>query len=376
MGIIETSYSVLCTDCPWKLGSSSNVAGTASVLTPYNTGNTDGSAAGGGSAGQNSAYKYGQQHTHAGETTPTPISVVAGQVVLLKYVSGTVWTNSAGAGNVGPAGQTGTPFPTLGSGADDGNGYNMPSDVIPGFKGFNGNGTVNTSGTAVTWVSGTLFDQRMVGGKIWIGTSSFTVSAVTSTTTLTLGSSAGTQTGAAFFFYSCTTPLGGLVGAFTDGSGNIVTGGLWDWVSWGGTSTANSYITLVVPTGATQLWMGVNDTILFDNSGNGSTGSWVMAVVQVESDYIGTGNGYAGSEDYPVQYPASPYTIGNYRDFTSFVSTNIKQTVFISPFCEWEFAAGTPGAGLIAPFMGQRFPRGAQNWGGAPAGAGGQQFPY
>lgn len=375
MGITITSYSVLSTDCPWKLGSSAGSAGTPSVLSPFNTGNTDGSAAGGGSAGQNSAYKYGQQHTHVGETTPTPITVVAGQVVILKYISGTVWTNGAGAGNVGPAGQTSTPFPTLAAGGLDGNGYNLPSDVIPGKVGFNGNGTVNTSGTAVTWVSGTLFDPKMIGGRIWIGTSVFTVANVTSTTTLTLTATAGTLTGAAFFFYSCLAPSGSLVGAFTDSSDNIVTGGTWDWVGWGGTSTANSEIALVVPAGATRLWMGVNDTILFDNVGNGSTGSWVMSVVQMESDFFGSGNGYAGDEGYPVQYPASPYSPSNVRDYTSFNGGhNIKQTVFLAPYCGWQIL--TPGGKLISPFFGQRFPRGAQNWGGAPAGAGGQQFPY
>jgi hypothetical protein len=58
-------------------------------------------------------------------------------------------------------------------------------------------GTVNTSGTAVTWVSGQQFptDGSWTNTLIAIGTALFTVSTVNSSTTLTLTASAGTQTG-------------------------------------------------------------------------------------------------------------------------------------------------------------------------------------
>ena len=61
-------------------------------------------------------------------------------------------------------------------------------------------GTCNTSGTAVTWVSGVKFDAFMATIKI-AGTN-YTVSAVASNgLSLTLSSSAGAQTGAAFTSY-------------------------------------------------------------------------------------------------------------------------------------------------------------------------------
>ena len=64
-------------------------------------------------------------------------------------------------------------------------------------------GTVNTSGTAVTWVSGTHFmtgvdSASWVGQTITINSSSYTVSSVTSSTALVLTSSAGTHTGVSY----------------------------------------------------------------------------------------------------------------------------------------------------------------------------------
>ena len=64
-------------------------------------------------------------------------------------------------------------------------------------------GTVNTSGTAVTWVTGTTFDvfgnqNVIVGQPISINSVSYTVAAIVDPTHLTLTSSAGTQSGVAF----------------------------------------------------------------------------------------------------------------------------------------------------------------------------------
>ena len=61
-----------------------------------------------------------------------------------------------------------------------------------------GTGTVNTSGTAVTRTSGTAFDASWVGDYITIAGVAYQIAAYGSGSSITLGSSAGTQTGAAF----------------------------------------------------------------------------------------------------------------------------------------------------------------------------------
>ncbi len=57
---------------------------------------------------------------------------------------------------------------------------------------------VNTSGTAVTWVSGSKFTSLAPGGAVTIAGVTYTIFAVGSSTGLTLTATAGTQTGAAF----------------------------------------------------------------------------------------------------------------------------------------------------------------------------------
>jgi hypothetical protein len=59
-------------------------------------------------------------------------------------------------------------------------------------------GTVNTSGTAVTWVSGTKFTGLTAGQAVTIGGVIYTIGEVASPQQLTLTASAGTQTGAEY----------------------------------------------------------------------------------------------------------------------------------------------------------------------------------
>lgn len=67
-----------------------------------------------------------------------------------------------------------------------------------GWVNLSGTGTVNTSGTAVTWASGTTFKTEWAGSSIIINAVNYTISAVASTTSLTLTATAGTQTGVSF----------------------------------------------------------------------------------------------------------------------------------------------------------------------------------
>ena len=68
-------------------------------------------------------------------------------------------------------------------------------------------GVVNTSGTAVTWVSGTVFNAGMVGGTIVINSVNYTVSVFTDNHNITLSSTAGTQSGVAYTFATSQTDL-------------------------------------------------------------------------------------------------------------------------------------------------------------------------
>jgi len=231
MGITATSLTVLGTACPWKLGTSTdNPNGATTALVAHNSGNADATAAAGGTGTINSAFRYGRSHTNPSETGPTTLAVTPFQTIILRFDGGTVATGASGAGNSPPAGSPTTTLTPAPGSETTGDGYVQPSNMVLGWRQINITGTVNTSGTAVTWVSGGTFDGRMTGQPIWINNALFLVSKVNSSTSLTLSATAGTQTGVTFFVYSATNSVGGLVGAFTDASGNVLT--TFDWSSF------------------------------------------------------------------------------------------------------------------------------------------------
>lgn len=81
-------------------------------------------------------------------------------------------------------------------------------------------GTCNTSGTAVTWVSGDRFDPNFVGSKLSINSTLYTVSAVGSPTAATLSATAGTQSGVVFSWpMNCGNIFRSVVTNFADGEG-------------------------------------------------------------------------------------------------------------------------------------------------------------
>jgi hypothetical protein len=76
-------------------------------------------------------------------------------------------------------------------------------------------GTVNTSGTAVAWVTGSKFDQLMTQSMIVINGVSYTVASVNSATSITLTTSAGTQSGKAYSVPSRFTQSGSVNFSYT-----------------------------------------------------------------------------------------------------------------------------------------------------------------
>lgn len=91
-----------------------------------------------------------------------------------------------------------------------------------------GTGTVNTSGTAVTWVSGGKFFASWAGETILINGVSYTIATVNSSTSITLTTSAGTQSGVAY----------SLVGYGQVASGGTTSAGVATSIAVGG---ANYY---------------------------------------------------------------------------------------------------------------------------------------
>ncbi len=215
-------------------------------LVPYNTAYCDGSATSGATLGKNSAYLYGKDHGHAGETAPTTLSVTPGQFITLQYVSGSVVTGGGTAFDPTGTATTGiTPYPAGGSDTET-----FPTNVVKGRAGYNGSGTVNTVGTAVTWASGDKFDGAMMGNPlIWIDGGPYTIVSVDSPTGLTIATSAGTHSGLNYFFWGAKTSIGGVVGAFTDADGNVISN--FDWAGYGGVSPVSLSLTSVNPGGNT-----------------------------------------------------------------------------------------------------------------------------
>ncbi len=83
-------------------------------------------------------------------------------------------------------------------------------DTTAGVANSADTGVVNTSGTTVTWISGVNFANIQVGQIVVIGGSTYTVTAVASATSLTVGSGAGTQSNVAYTYTIPTSGLGTL----------------------------------------------------------------------------------------------------------------------------------------------------------------------
>lgn len=389
MSITVTSVTVDGRAYPWGFQGATS-AGPTSAYVAYGHGYNDGSSTTSHPVA-NASYRYGRQHANAGETGPATVTVTPYQYVVILYSSGTVSTNTTGGVSCTPAGATGTTLSPMPVDGTDAAGYTLPTNVvnpipasgITGCNSFNpSGGTCSTVSTIATRITGSAFDSKMQGGTLWLynvtaaTAAAFRITAVGPTaSTLTTATTMGTQAGVAFFYSAAKTNIGGLVGAFLDNTGAVVS--TWDWAACGGTSATGSSIGLIVPPTATTLSMGINDTILSDNGG-----SYALTVTQMDSDYLSlTGadntSGYGGSTNYFMQWPVGQAYPGAIKDYATFsagsTTTNMKQTVFMS---RYNVPQVPIGVSLIATYVGQLFPRGAQNWGGNPAGTFGQNFPY
>jgi hypothetical protein len=76
-------------------------------------------------------------------------------------------------------------------------------------------GVLDVAGTALTWVSGDLFNVGMVAHTIYLGATPYTVASYTDSTHITLTASAGAGTGVAY--YTANDNIDATTGAFLDG---------------------------------------------------------------------------------------------------------------------------------------------------------------
>jgi len=133
------------------------------------------------------------------------------------------------------------------------------------------------------------------------------------------------------------------------------------------TMTMVPYITIPVPASAAFLSLGISDGVLNDN-----TGSYSLTAFQFANEGFFTSTGWLGDRGFFRQFPAGQVSPESMKDFTSFQSTNINQSVALATYFLPQMVLGVP---LIRGKVGQLFPHGGQNFGGNPTGAG-QNFPY
>jgi hypothetical protein len=127
-------------------------------------------------------------------------------------------------------------------------------------------------------------------------------------------------------------------------------------------------ISLVAPVGAAFLSMGIMDTLLEDN-----TGSFVTSVAMLESGGFGGYTGASGSPDTTLEsrYPVGICCCGFEPDHDVHLTFTVYMACTFVPLVN-----DLSPNGLMKSYIGQLFPHGAQNTGGAPSGSLGQNFPY
>jgi hypothetical protein len=367
-----STVTVNGTQRPWNFDAIAAASGTPGAHLGYNVNFTDGTAAG-GSAGQNTSYAYGGHHTTAGETAPTTVAVTPGSLVTLVYEAGTV---NSGSTSFGPHGDNTSPplFPTADYG--DPAGLCYPTDCMPAAKSLNGaNPVIGRGGLCGCFTDGS---GNVIANSFWnwlpVGVIYPNAGFPTNQITSVVASSGSTAV------YNGVFTLGGsnfFAGQFVyiTGFTNAVNNGLFFCT----TSTTGSLtltnpnaiaetknvsvvigaaMMLIVPPGASFISIGIDDTQLFDNTGSFTMGVWVMQDADLQGD-----------TSYPTRYP---YGISQSGLLADAIGGGYKAwfVPFIGP------PTDTGLNGFMKAYVGQLWPHGAQNYGGAPAGSNGQNFNY
>jgi hypothetical protein len=356
---------------PWNFAAIPANTGAPGTHVGYNVNFTDGSAAG-GSPGQNTSYAYGAFHTHAGETGPLTVAVTPGAEVTLVYTSGTVVSGSTA---FGPHGDNTAPplFPTVDYA--DPNGVVYPSDCMPTAKSLNGaNPTMGRGGLCGCFTDSS---GNVITNSFWSWTAIGVALPNAGFPSDKITSVAATPGGGVSTTYSGTFTSGGsnafanqfiLVVGFTNAQNN----GLF-WCTASTTSSltllnpfavaetknctlvVGAAIQMIVPAGAAFISMGINDTQLWDNTGSFTLSTWITETSDEQGD-----------TSYVKRFP---YGITSPAQLADLIGNGYFVPFFAVPM-------DTTANGLMKSYVGQLWPHGAQNYGGAPAGSNGQNFNY
>lgn len=148
--------------------------------------------------------------------------------------------------------------------------------------------TVSTSGTSVTWVAGYPFQMFMVGQTVTIGGTNYTVASVSSNTSMTLTSSAGTNSSA-----TMTNKLGGW------------TRPVFNAGDWSNPSTPTCYYDAPTASGyqpTNLINLSYQNDIIIDNFElTGACWAEVHDYVYPNINFIASGNGSGAGTNYTIE---------------------------------------------------------------------------
>ena len=206
----------------------------------------------------------------------------------------------------------------------------------------NGSGVVNTNGTAVGLVSGTLFNVGWTGSIIINGVT-YTIASVSSTTQLTLTSSAGIQGGVSYSYGTSGAILSyaGAINASLANGRPIDPAN--DWLSFGLSLVNPQYVVNI------QLLVTLDATPNFSFSNPGNTWIWTITAAQLAALGATSGGTGAAQNWYEIQVPISSgvQTGGNpLLTFASISGVAIQLTVAggVSGWAfDWWYFFGTYG---------------------------------
>ncbi len=218
-------------------------------------------------------------------------------------------------------------------------------------------GACNTSGTAVTWVSGFKFPSDAAGQLMTINGINYTVSTVNSLTSITLTATAGTQTNVLWY-----GPGGAVPAQFQNGSGTVTTvGTAVTWVSGDQFDSSNVGNVFYVNGQRFLVSSVTSATVLVLSTSAGTQGSTWTGVVNTLGTAVTwvSGNTFAGLiAGQTITIVSVPYIIASITDSTDLVLTATAPTASAASYSAVEgvsYTSAYPVTASCGGYMDQYF---------------------